>query len=73
MSRKEFEDLQFLGTQNRNRYLSGTDWYTNRFVEQNTAIPREILDRRQEARGEISELRDATTYEEIEHLGKTFS
>jgi len=73
MTVKQFEDLQFLGEQNRQRYLSSTDWYANRNVEQSTAIPQAILDRRQDARDEIDELRVASTYAEIDHLTIAFS
>ena len=73
MTTKQFDDLQLLGIQNRERYLSSTDWYANRNVEQSVAIPQAILDKRQDARDEISELRTATTYEEIDHLLITFS
>lgn len=73
MTTKQFDDLQLLGIQNRERYLSSTDWYVSRNIEQSTPIPQVILDKRQNARDEISELRDATTYEEINHLSITFT
>lgn len=40
------------------KYLSSTDWYAIRFADTGTAIPEEIKQKRQEARDEISRLRD---------------
>ena len=70
---KQFDDLQLRGVQNRQRYLESTDWYVLRQVEQDILIPQAILDERQNARDEISELRIATIYEEIGHLPTKFS
>lgn len=39
-------------------YLLSTDWYAIRFADTGTAIPEEIKKKRQEARDEISRLRD---------------
>lgn len=38
-------------------YLRNTDWYVIRFVEEGTAIPDEVKEKRQWAREEISELK----------------
>lgn len=40
------------------RYLSQTDWYAIRFADTGEAIPTEIKQKRQEAREEISALRN---------------
>lgn len=42
-------------------YLSKTDWYASRFTETGVKIPEEILKKRQEAREEISRLREEIT------------
>ncbi len=73
MTTKEFNNLQLSGTRNRLRYLESTDWYSSRNLEQSVPIPQEILDKRQDARDEISELKAANTYAEISHLSITFS
>lgn len=40
------------------RYLSQTDWYAIRFADTGEAIPTEIKQKRQDARDEISRLRE---------------
>ena len=40
------------------RYLSQTDWYAIRFADTGEAIPTEIKQKRQDARDEISALRN---------------
>ena len=40
------------------RYLEGTDWYAIRFADTGEPIPEEIKKRRQDARDEISELKN---------------
>lgn len=39
-------------------YLSNSDWYVSRYVENGTEIPAEVKKTRQEAREEISKLRE---------------
>lgn len=78
MTVKQFEDLQFLGEQNRQRYLEGVDWMCNRLTRTTAAgdpvaIPSATLTKMQLAADEIDELRVATTYEEIDHLTIAFS
>lgn len=70
---KEFDDLKFYGIKNRQSYLENTDWVIIRDLEKNIAIPIEISDKREQARQEISLLRDSTSYDEIKHLTIEFN
>lgn len=40
------------------QYLVSTDWYVLRFIDSGASIPEEVKQKRQEARDEISRLRD---------------
>lgn len=52
---KEWKDWKISEHQS---YLSSTDWYAIRFADEGVAIPEDIKAKRQEAREEISRLRD---------------
>lgn len=69
---KEFDDLKMHGTRNRQKYLNETDWVAIKAFETNTAEDQAIKDKRQLARDEISLLRDASTYEEVQNITITF-
>ena len=69
---KEFDDLKFYGIANRQRYLNNTDWLAIREAEGGLTTPQETKDKRQLARDEMSLLRDATDYSQIQHLTQEF-
>ncbi len=65
---KELDDLKLFGRQNRQKYLKDTDWIVIRGLETAIAEDQAIKNKRQLARNEISQIRDATTFAEIENL-----
>ena len=65
---KEFDDLKFYGMRNRQKYLNNTDWMPIREIEGGEIEPQEVKDKRQQARDEISLLRDSTEYSQVQHL-----
>jgi len=65
---KELDDLKLFGRQNRSKYLKDTDKYSIRKSETSQEFPVGMLEKRQLARDEISLIRDATTFAEIENL-----
>lgn len=69
---KEFDDLKMHGIRNRQKYLNDTDWVALKALETATAENQVIKDKRQLARDEISLLRDASTYGEVQHIKITF-
>lgn len=78
MSDKRFDDLQFRGIQNRQRYLESVDWMCIRLTRTTAAgspelIPSATLTKMQLAADEVDELRAATTYAQISHLTAEFS
>ena len=52
------EELALEKYYNLKEYLKETDWYAFRYIESQIEIPTEIKTKRQEARKEISELRN---------------
>ena len=69
---KELCDLKLHGIRNRQKYLNDNDWREIRALEIGVAVDQTILDKRQLARDEISLIRDAVDYSEVEHLTKEF-
>ena len=69
---KEFHDLKLHGTRSRQRYLNKTDWLALRSLELGVPEDQTMRDKRQLARDELSLIRDAVEYSEIEHLTKEF-
>jgi len=69
---KEFYDLKLHGTRNRQRYLDNTDWEIIRNQETGILVDQDILDKRHLARSEISLIRDALNYSDIQHLTQEF-
>jgi len=69
---KEFYDLKLHGTRNRQRYLDNTDWKIIRNQETGILVDQDILDKRHLARSEISLIRDALNYSDIQHLTQEF-
>ena len=72
MSDKQLDDLKLHGIRNRQRYLNSTDWLLIRKYETTTAVSEEDLTKRQLARDEISLIRDATTFEEVNSIDIDF-
>lgn len=69
---KIFDNLKFHGVRNRQKYLNNTDWLTVRLQDSSKPVGQTILDKRALARAELSLIRDATEYSEIEHLTQEF-
>ena len=69
---KQLDDLKLHGIKNRQKYLNDTDWVVIRALETSTTKDQTIKDKRQLARDEISEIRDATDYESVQHLSEDF-
>jgi hypothetical protein len=69
---KELDDLKLRGIKNRQKYLNDTEWVVIRALETSTTEDQAIKDKRQLARDEISEIRDATDYESVQHLSEDF-
>ena len=72
MNNKDLEDLKLYGIRNRLKYLEATDWYIIRKCETNNAIPTTILEKRQLARDTISQITEATTFEQISDINIKF-
>ena len=74
---KEFDDLKFYGIANRQRYLENQSWLCDRLTRTTAAgnptpIPQDILIKMQLAADEISLLRDAVDFSEVQHLTQEF-
>jgi hypothetical protein len=69
---KQLDDLKLHGIKNRQKYLNDTDWVVIRALETSITEDQTIKDKRQLARDEISEIRDATDYESVQHLSEDF-
>jgi hypothetical protein len=69
---KELADLKMKGIRNRQKYLNDTDWLAIKALETATAEDQAIKDKRQQARDEISIIRDAVTIEETQNLTINF-
>lgn len=69
---KEYEDLKLYGIRNRQKYLNETDWQIIRLYESNISVEQNILDKRTQARQEISLIRDSANYEEVNHISIDF-
>lgn len=65
--------LKYHGYINRQKYLEVNDWQAIKYVEQGTAIPQEIIDRKQQARDEMELILNAVDISEIEHLTIEFN
>lgn len=69
---KELQDLKLYGIKSRQKYLEDTDKDSLKALERGEVLDPAIKDKRQLARDEISLIRDATEFSEIEHLTQEF-
>jgi hypothetical protein len=69
---KQLDDLKLHGIKNRQKYVDDTDSVVIRALETSITEDQTIKDKRQLAIDEISEIRDATDYESVQHLSEDF-
>jgi hypothetical protein len=65
---KELADLKMKGIRNRQKYLNDTDWLAIKALETAMTEDQAIKEKRQQARDEISIIRDAVSIEDTQNL-----